>query len=57
MPLRGLKVVRLIVTDLAVLEVTAEGVPLTEVPCDTTPEHVRRVTEASLVPAPGSRRF
>src|ERR671923_1750115 len=44
LPLTGLKVVNLIVTDLAVIEVTPSGLLLKEVASDTTVETVRKAT-------------
>jgi 3-oxoacid CoA-transferase subunit B len=52
LPFTGLKVVNLIVTEMAVIEVTPEGLTLREIAADTTVEAVRRSTGASLrVPA------
>jgi 3-oxoacid CoA-transferase subunit B len=51
LPLTGLKVVDLIVTEMAVLEVTAEGLLLREIATDTTLEKVRAATGAGLVVA------
>ncbi len=52
LPFTGLKVVNLIVTEMAVIEVTPEGLTLREIAADTTVEAVRRATGASLrVPA------
>ena len=52
LPFTGLKVVNLIVTEMAVIEVTLEGLTLREIAADTTVEAVRRATGASLrVPA------
>ena len=52
LPFTGLKVVNLIVTELAVIEVTSEGLTLREIAADMTVEAVRRATGASLrVPA------
>jgi 3-oxoacid CoA-transferase subunit B len=49
LPLTGLKVVNMIVTELAVIDVTPDGLVLREVAGDTTADHVKRVTEANLV--------
>jgi 3-oxoacid CoA-transferase subunit B len=49
LPLTGLKVVNMIVTELAVIEVTADGLVLREIAGDTTVEHVKSVTEATFV--------
>ena len=52
LPFTGLKVVNLIVTEMAVIEVPPEGLTLREIAADTTVEAVRRATGASLrVPA------
>jgi 3-oxoacid CoA-transferase subunit B len=52
LPLTGVEVVDLIVTDLAVIEVTPKGLLLREVAPGVTPEAVQKVTEATLVRAP-----
>ena len=48
-PLTGLRCVHLIVTDMAVIEVTAEGLVLLEVAPDTTVEAVRKATGTALI--------
>jgi 3-oxoacid CoA-transferase subunit B len=48
LPLTGLKVVNLIVTDLAVIDVTPKGLVLLEIASDTTVERVRAATGADL---------
>ena len=48
LPLTGLEVVDLIVTELAVIEVTPEGRVLREVAPGVTPEAVQKVTEPKL---------
>ncbi len=48
LPLTGLKVVNLIVTELAVIEVTGEGLWLREIAHDTTVDAVRAATGATL---------
>jgi 3-oxoacid CoA-transferase subunit B len=48
LPLTGVGVVNLIVTELAVIEVTPEGLVLREVAPGVTPEAVQNVTEAKL---------
>jgi 3-oxoacid CoA-transferase subunit B len=48
LPLTGIEVVNLIVTELAVIEVTPEGLVLREVAPGVTPEAVQKVTEAKL---------
>ena len=49
LPLTGLKVVNLIVTELAVIEVTPRGLVLKEIASDTTLEAVRKATGANLI--------
>jgi len=49
LPLTGPEVVDLIVTELAVIEVTPEGLVLREVAPGVTPEAVQKVTEAKLL--------
>ena len=52
LPLTGLEVVDLIVTELAVIEVTPEGLLLREVAAGVTPEAVQKLTEPRLRIAP-----
>jgi 3-oxoacid CoA-transferase subunit B len=49
LPFTGLKVVNLIVTELAVIEVTPRGLVLKEIAADTTVENVRAATGAELI--------
>jgi 3-oxoacid CoA-transferase subunit B len=49
LPFTGLKVVNLIVTELAVIEVTPDGLLLKEIATGTTVEHVRAATDAALI--------
>jgi 3-oxoacid CoA-transferase subunit B len=49
LPLTGLKVVNLIVTELAVIEVTPEGLVLREIAADTTVDTVRNATGVELI--------
>jgi 3-oxoacid CoA-transferase B subunit len=49
LPFTGLKVVNLIVTELAVIEVTPRGLVLKEIARDTTLENVRAATGAELI--------
>jgi 3-oxoacid CoA-transferase subunit B len=49
LPFTGLKVVQLIVTELAVIEVTPRGLLLKEIASDTTVEKVRAATGAELI--------
>jgi 3-oxoacid CoA-transferase subunit B len=48
LPLTGVKVVNLIVTEMAVIEVTPKGLVLKEVAADTTVDAVRAATGATL---------
>src|SRR5271170_7396407 len=52
LPLTGVGVVKLIVTELAVIEVTPQGLLLREVAAGVTPEEVQRATEPRLQHAP-----
>jgi 3-oxoacid CoA-transferase subunit B len=52
LPVTGVEVVDLIVTELAVIEVTREGLVLREVAPGLTPEAVQKVTEPILRVAP-----
>jgi 3-oxoacid CoA-transferase subunit B len=49
LPLTGLAVVNLIVTELAVIEVTPRGLLLKEIASDTSVDAVRRATGADLI--------
>ncbi|HEY3045174.1 MAG TPA: CoA transferase subunit B [Vicinamibacterales bacterium] len=49
LPLTGMKVVHLIVTELAVIEVTGRGLVLKEIAGDTTVDKVRAATGADLI--------
>jgi 3-oxoacid CoA-transferase subunit B len=53
LPLTGRRCVDLVVTDMAVIEVTAEGLVLLEIAPDTTVEAVKRATGTELKVAPG----
>jgi len=53
LPLTGVGVVDLIVTELGVIEVTPEGLVLREVAPGITPEDVQKATEPKLRIAPG----
>jgi len=57
LPLTGLKVVNLIVTELAVVEVTPRGLVLREIASDTTLEAVRQATGANLIVEGPPARF
>jgi 3-oxoacid CoA-transferase subunit B len=52
LPLTGLGVVNLIITELAVIEVTPNGLVLREVAPGVTPEDVQKLTDATLIRAP-----
>ena len=49
LPFTGLKVVNLIITELAVIEVTPRGLVLKEIASDTTIDAVRQATGADLI--------
>jgi 3-oxoacid CoA-transferase subunit B len=49
LPLTGVKVVHMIVTELAVIEVAPRGLVLREIASDTTLEAVRQATGATLI--------
>jgi 3-oxoacid CoA-transferase subunit B len=49
LPLTGMKVVHLIVTELAVIDVSERGLVLREIASDTTVEKVRQATGAELL--------
>ena len=57
LPLTGVGVVDLIVTELAVIEVTPDGLVLREIAEDTTPEAVQKLTEARLRLAPDLKKI
>jgi 3-oxoacid CoA-transferase subunit B len=48
LPLTGTKVVQMIVTELAVIEVTPGGLVLREIASDTTLDAVKKATGATL---------
>src|SRR5438093_6698579 len=52
LPLTGMKVVNMIVTELAVIDVTNRGLVLKEIASDTTVDAVRAATEAPLIVEP-----
>ena len=49
LPFTGLKVVNLIVTEMAVIDVTPSGLVLREVAADTTVDRVKAATGAELI--------
>jgi 3-oxoacid CoA-transferase B subunit len=49
LPLTGLGVVNLIVTELAVIEITSDGLLLKEIAAETTVDKVRAATGAPLI--------
>lgn len=49
LPLTGTKVVNMIVSELAVIEVTASGLVLREIASDTTVDAVKKATGATLI--------
>ena len=57
LPFTGLKVVHMIVTELAVIDVTPRGLVLREIASDTTVEDVKRATDADLVVPAEPGRF
>jgi 3-oxoacid CoA-transferase subunit B len=57
LPLTGVAVVKLIVTELAVIEVTPQGLLLREIAPGVTPADVQRATEPRLQSAPDLKTF
>ena len=57
LPFTGLKVVSLIITELAVIEVTPRGLVLKELSTETTLDAVRAATEAALIVEATPARF
>ena len=49
LPLTGVGVVNMIITELAVIEVTSRGLELKEIASDTTVDHVKQATGAVLI--------
>lgn len=56
-PVTAVNVVRLIVTDLAVIDATEEGLVLREVAPGLTPEDIQSVTEPKLIISPDLREI
>jgi 3-oxoacid CoA-transferase subunit B len=57
LPFTGLKVVNLIVTEMAVIEVTPAGLALREIAMDTTSDKVKAATGAPLIVGDSLVRF
>jgi 3-oxoacid CoA-transferase subunit B len=57
LPLTGVKVVHMIVTELAVIDVTPSGLVLREIASDTTVDAVRSATGATLTVSPNLTRW
>jgi 3-oxoacid CoA-transferase subunit B len=57
LPLTGVAVVKMIVTELAVIEVTPQGLVLREIALGVTPADVQRATEPRLQSAPELKTF
>src|SRR5436309_2149080 len=57
LPLTGLKVVNMSVTEMAVIDVTADGLLLLEISSDATVETVKAATEADLIVPSSVGRF
>ena len=57
LPLTGTRVVHMIVTELAVIDVTAKGLVLREIASDTTADAVQKATGATLVIEREPERF
>ena len=57
LPLTGVRVVHRVITDLAVVDVTASGLVLREIAPGTTPAEVQAATEARLTPDPAGVRI
>jgi 3-oxoacid CoA-transferase subunit B len=53
LPITGIRVVKMIVTEMAVMAVTPEGLVLEELAPDFTVDEVRAATEAELIVRPG----
>ena len=52
LPLTGVKVVHMIVTEMAVIQVTPQGLMLEEIAPGLTPEDVQKVTQPKLIISP-----
>ena len=52
LPLTGVKVVNMIVTEMAVMDVTPNGLVLTEIAPGVTADDVQKATEPTLILSP-----
>jgi 3-oxoacid CoA-transferase subunit B len=57
LPLTGVGVVETIVTEMAYIRVTPDGLVLEEIAPDLSPEDVQRATEPKLIVSPGLKRM
>jgi 3-oxoacid CoA-transferase subunit B len=57
LPFTGLKVVNIIVTEMAVIEVTTAGLALREIAVDTTLDKVKAATGAPLIVVDELKKF
>ena len=57
LPLTGMKVVNMIVTELAVMQVTPEGLVLEEIAPGITADDVQKFTEAKLIVSPNLKKM
>ena len=57
LPLTGMKVVDTIVTEMAYIKVTPEGLVLEETAPEVTPEEVQKATQARLIVSPNLKRM
>jgi len=57
LPLTGVKVVNMIVTEMAVIQVTPQGLVLEEIAPELTPEDVQKVTEPKLIVSPKLKKM
>ncbi len=55
LPLTGISVVHMIVTELGVIDVTPQGLVLREIAPGIAPQDVQKVTEPRLLPAPDQK--
>jgi 3-oxoacid CoA-transferase subunit B len=57
LPLTGVKVVNMIVTEMAVIQVTPQGLVLEEIAPELIPEDVQKVTEPKLIVSPKLKKM